>query len=153
MPIEVESPEELGYETITNNLSRRARWPIGADLGLDLTTSTTLVLCYGDHLGDPDLREAGHGPGIEARHVLVTPEATTALFAVAASTLEPGDRSWSAANYIPTSRRPGHRRPPRGRRCRSTTAGASTWPSSRSRVTRRSPARGRHHRPWLPRAP
>ena len=57
MPIEVESPEELGYDTITNNLSessvadRRL-----SDLGLDLDLDA-LVLCYGDHLGDPALRE------------------------------------------------------------------------------------------------
>ena len=64
MPIEVESPEQLGYDTITNNLSessvadRRL-----ADLGLDLTLAPgggldDLLLCYGDHLGDPLLREA-----------------------------------------------------------------------------------------------
>ena len=53
MPIEIESPEQLGYDTITNNLSessvadRRL-----ADLGLDLDLDE-LLLCYGDHLGDP----------------------------------------------------------------------------------------------------
>ena len=58
MPIEVESPEQLGYSTITNNLSessvsdRRL-----ADLSLDLDLDR-LLLCYGDHLGDPLLREA-----------------------------------------------------------------------------------------------
>ena len=95
MPIEVESPEELGYDTITNNLSessvadRRLR-----DLGIELDLDD-LVLCYGDHLGDPDLRRAvaASSPGIEARHVLVTPGAATALFAVATSTLEPGDHA------------------------------------------------------------
>lgn len=95
MPIEVESPEELGYDTITNNLSessvadRRL-----SDLGLDLDLDA-LVLCYGDHLGDPDLREAiaAPCPGIEARHVLVTPGAATALFAIATSTLDPGDHA------------------------------------------------------------
>jgi aspartate/methionine/tyrosine aminotransferase len=95
MPIEVESPEELGYDTITNNLSessvadRRL-----SDLGLDLDLDA-LVLCYGDHLGDPDLREAiaASSPGIEPRHVLVTPGAATALFAVATSTLEAGDHA------------------------------------------------------------
>jgi hypothetical protein len=65
MPIEVESPEQLGYDTITNNLSessvadRRL-----SDLGLDLGSGPAgtaalddLLLCYGDHLGDPVLRE------------------------------------------------------------------------------------------------
>src|SRR5258708_21877627 len=60
MPIEIESPEQLGYDTITNNLSessvadRRL-----ADLGIDLGSGLDeLLLCYGDHRGDPSLREA-----------------------------------------------------------------------------------------------
>ena len=62
MPIEVESPEQLGYDTITNNLSessvadrRLTDLGIGrlADGALD-----DLLLCYGDHLGDPALRAA-----------------------------------------------------------------------------------------------
>lgn len=95
MPIEVESPEELGYDTITNNLSessvadRRLR-----DLGLDLDLDE-LVLCYGDHLGDPLLREsvAAAGEGIDPDHVVVTPGAATALFAVATSLLDRGDHA------------------------------------------------------------
>lgn len=95
MPIEVESPEELGYDTITNNLSEssiadRRLSELGLELDLD-----HLVLCYGDHLGDPALREAvaAAAPGIEPRHVLVTPGAATALFAVATSTLEADDHA------------------------------------------------------------
>jgi aspartate/methionine/tyrosine aminotransferase len=93
MPIEVESPEELGYDTITNNLSessvadRRL-----SDLGLDLDLDS-LVLCYGDHLGDPLLRDsiAAQGAGIRPDHVIVTPGAATALFCVATALLEPKD--------------------------------------------------------------
>src|SRR3954447_24566949 len=95
MPIEVESPEQLGYDTIAYNLSessvsdRRL-----ADLGLDIDLDE-LVLCYGDHLGDPVLREAvaaGAGAGvIGPDDVLVTPGAAAALFGVATSLLEPGD--------------------------------------------------------------
>ena len=93
MPIEVESPEQLGYSTITNNLSessvsdRRL-----SDLGLDLDLDG-LLLCYGDHLGDPTLREAvaDLGEGLGADDVLVTPGAATALFCAATSMLEPGD--------------------------------------------------------------
>jgi aspartate/methionine/tyrosine aminotransferase len=105
MPIEVESPEQLGYDTITNNLSessvsdRRL-----ADLGLDISLAPgggldDLLLCYGDHLGDPHLREAivAAGEEVPGAHpfgvddVLITPGAAAALFATATSVLEPGD--------------------------------------------------------------
>ena len=93
MPIEIESPEQLGYSAITNNLSessvadRRL-----SDLGLDLDLDS-LLLCYGDHLGDPVLREAvaAQGSGLTAGDVLVTPGAAAALFCVATAILSPGD--------------------------------------------------------------
>jgi aspartate/methionine/tyrosine aminotransferase len=93
MPIEIESPEQLGYDTIAYNLSessvadRRL-----ADLGLDLDLDD-LVLCYGDHLGDPALREAvaTGADGVGVDDVLVTPGAAAALFCTATSLLEPGD--------------------------------------------------------------
>jgi aspartate/methionine/tyrosine aminotransferase len=102
MPIEVESPEQLGYDTITNNLSessvadRRL-----ADLGLGFGTADgdtaldELLLGYGDHLGDPVLREAvaGGGPGLHADDVIVTPGAAAALFATVTALLEPGDHA------------------------------------------------------------
>jgi aspartate/methionine/tyrosine aminotransferase len=97
MPIEVESPEQLGYDTITNNLSessvadRRL-----SDLGLDLASVRgldELLLSYGDHLGDPELREAiaAGFRGLSADDVLVTPGAAAALFATATALLDPGD--------------------------------------------------------------
>jgi aspartate/methionine/tyrosine aminotransferase len=101
MPIEVESPEQLGYDTITNNLSessvadRRL-----SDLGITLDPAAggsldELALCYGDHLGDPHLREqvAAGSPGLRADDVIVTPGAAAALFATATSLLEPGDHT------------------------------------------------------------
>jgi len=101
MPIEVESPEQLGYDTITNNLSessvadRRL-----SDLGIELASNGAsglddLLLCYGDHLGNPSLREAvaAGGEGLRADDVLVTPGAAAALFATATSLLEPGDHA------------------------------------------------------------
>ena len=101
MPIEIESPEQLGYDTITNNLSessvsdRRL-----ADLGIDLASNgrlalDELLLCYGDHLGDPLLREAiaEQGDELSADDVIVTPGAAAALFATATSLLEPGDHT------------------------------------------------------------
>src|SRR5436309_9127027 len=87
MPIEIESPEQLGYDTITNNLSessvadRRL-----SDLGLELELDD-LLLCYGDHLGDAALREviASGGDGLRPDDVLVTPGAAAALFCTATS--------------------------------------------------------------------
>ncbi|MBI2705723.1 MAG: aminotransferase class I/II-fold pyridoxal phosphate-dependent enzyme [Actinobacteria bacterium] len=95
MPIEIESPEQLGYDTITNNLSessvadRRL-----SDLGLDLDLDE-LLLCYGDHLGDPELRRlvAAGGDGLHADDVIATPGAAAALFAVATVVLERGSHA------------------------------------------------------------
>ncbi|MEY2420717.1 MAG: hypothetical protein QOI95_784 [Acidimicrobiaceae bacterium] len=93
MPIEVESPEQLGYDTIAYNLSEssvadRRLSHLGLDLDLE-----DLLLCYGAHLGDPVLREAvaAGGAGIRIDDVLVTPGAAAALFCTATSLLEPGD--------------------------------------------------------------
>ena len=78
----------------------RARSPTG---GSPISASTRrrrgrldeLLLCYGDHLGDPSLREAvaAGGDGLRADDVLVTPGAAAALFATATSLLEPGDHA------------------------------------------------------------
>lgn len=93
MPIEIESPEQLGYSAITNNLSESsvADRRLG-DLGLDIDLDR-LLLCYGDHLGDPVLREAvaAQGSGLAPGDVLVTPGAAAALFCVATAILDPGD--------------------------------------------------------------
>ena len=91
MPIEEESPEQLGYNLIRYNLAessvsdRRFR-----DLGVDLDD---LLLCYGDHLGTLGLREqiAAQGDGLTADDVMVTTGAAGALFIVATSLLEAGD--------------------------------------------------------------
>ena len=72
MPIEVESPEQLGYGRIRHNLAESSVTDAAlADLGVDLGG---LVLQYGDHLGLPELRAeiaadgAGPRPGRRARH-------------------------------------------------------------------------------------
>src|SRR5262249_52799069 len=95
LPIEVESPEQLGYDAIAHNLSessvadRRL-----SDLGIEVAVDE-LLLCYGDHLGHPPLREAiaAEGSGLGADDVLVMPGAVAALFAVATSLLNTGDHA------------------------------------------------------------
>src|SRR5262245_39720908 len=94
MPIEIESPEQLGYDTIANNLSessvsdRRLR---DLDIEIDLDD---LLLCYGDHLGDPELREViGTIDDVSPQCVLVTPGAAASLFFAATSILDRGDHA------------------------------------------------------------
>jgi aspartate/methionine/tyrosine aminotransferase len=54
-----------------------------------------MLLCYGDHLGNPELRAAvaAGGESLRPDDVLVTPGAAAALFATATSLLEPGDHA------------------------------------------------------------
>jgi aspartate/methionine/tyrosine aminotransferase len=92
LPIEIESPEERGYATIRNNLTESSVPDLRlGDLGLDLDD---LILAYGDHRGDPALRQAvadqAGGP-VTPAHVVATPGAAGALFMVATTLLEPGD--------------------------------------------------------------
>jgi len=103
MPIEKESPEQMGYDTIRNNLSESSytdaylrEFTGGEDLG-------RLLLCYGSHEGHAGLREliakGGSGmagsdrPGsvLKPDHVLLTIGAAGALFIIATSLLEKGD--------------------------------------------------------------
>ena len=72
MPIEVESPEEVGYDRIRCNLAESSV----ADMRLgDLDVALAdLVLLYGDHLGHEGLRTriAAEGPGLSPADVLLT---------------------------------------------------------------------------------
>jgi aspartate/methionine/tyrosine aminotransferase len=91
MPIEVESPEQLGYGSIACNLAESSVTDaLFGSLQLDLQK---LVLCYGDHLGKPELREliAESAGKLNASDVLLTPGAAAALFIVATSLLEKED--------------------------------------------------------------
>ena len=91
MIMEVESPEQIGYEQVRYNLaeSSLADRKLG-DLGVDLDD---LLLCYGDHLGDPALRELIASDGcVSPDQVLVSVGAAGALFTVATALLEAGDR-------------------------------------------------------------
>ena len=90
MPIEIESPEQMGYGNIRCNLTESSVADMRlSELGIDLRS---LVLAYTDHLGKPGLREiiAADGPGLSAQDVIVTPGAAAALFIVATSLLEVG---------------------------------------------------------------
>lgn len=90
MPIEVESPEEYGYDRIQHNLSESSIWDARlSDLNLGLDD---LILFYGEHRGDRRLREAiaARHPGIEADNVLITPGAAAALFILHTVLLERG---------------------------------------------------------------
>lgn len=93
MFMEVESPEQIGYEQVRYNLAESSmadRTLSELNVALD-----DLVLCYGDHLGRPDLREliAADGEGaIAVDDVLVCVGAAGALFTAATALLAPGDR-------------------------------------------------------------
>ncbi|MFN8630526.1 MAG: pyridoxal phosphate-dependent aminotransferase [Chloroflexota bacterium] len=93
MPIEAESPEQLGYGRIRFNLAESS--VSDASLG-DLAEGLGgLVLQYGDHLGLPDLRDAiaADAPGVPADGVMVTPGAVAALFILHTSLLEAGSHA------------------------------------------------------------
>jgi hypothetical protein len=54
MPIEIESPEQIGYGSIRCNLTESSVTDLRLDeLGLELGS---LPLAYTDHLGNPELR-------------------------------------------------------------------------------------------------
>jgi len=92
MPIEVESPEELGYGNIRFNLSESSiADQTLADFGL--TIPSDLVLLYGEHQGSPALREliAADGDGLSPDDVLVCGGAAGALFIVATALLGKDD--------------------------------------------------------------
>lgn len=91
MPIEEESPEQLGYDSIRYNLTESSvRDRTLADLGVTLTDE---LLCYDDHAGRKDLRAtiAEVSSGVEPDDVIVTPGAAAALFFVSMATLVKSD--------------------------------------------------------------
>ena len=92
MPIEVESPEQMGYETIRNNLSESSYTDtLLRDIRLD-TDLRDLLLSYGSHLGHQGLREGiVMGTDLNKDDVLLTIGAAGALFIIATSLLEKGD--------------------------------------------------------------
>lgn len=88
MPIEIESPEERGYETIAYNLSESSVADLSiADIG---GIDGTIKLAYTDHKGKPALRQliAEQYAGIKPEEVLLTCGAAAALFAINTSLLD-----------------------------------------------------------------
>jgi aspartate/methionine/tyrosine aminotransferase len=91
MPIEIESPEQLGYDTIECNLAESSvHDAVFQDLQLNLNQ---LVLAYGHHLGKPELRELIASPykNLSADDVLITAGAVAALFITATTLLDKKD--------------------------------------------------------------
>ena len=91
MMIEQESPEQFGYDKIKYNLTESSTTDKSlADLGVKLEDS--LLLCYGDHYGKPELRELiARRYNCRADDVVVTVGACMALFLVYSTLLKPGD--------------------------------------------------------------
>jgi len=92
MPIEAESPEQLGYDRLKFNLTESSvRDRSFEDLGVDLKG---LSLCYTDHLGQAELRtliSARAGAALAPDDVLITAGASAALFIIAITLLNPGE--------------------------------------------------------------
>ena len=91
MSIEVESPEQLGYDTIKYNLSESSVSDLFLkDLG---KLDENILLCYGNHYGLIDLRKKiARDEGIKnINHILITPGAIGALFFINTSLLGKGD--------------------------------------------------------------
>lgn len=92
MPIEIESPEQMGYSTIQYNLSESS-YTDSIFKNLDLNLND-LVLCYGDHVGHPGLRSEillNESSKLKPDDVLITAGAASALFIVSTSLLEKDD--------------------------------------------------------------
>jgi aspartate/methionine/tyrosine aminotransferase len=91
MPIEVESPEEIGYNRIQYNLSESSITDQRlSDLGLVLPD---IPLVYNEHRGSEPLRNLiiDGAAGLSAADVLITEGAAGALFIVSTALLSPKD--------------------------------------------------------------
>lgn len=101
-PIEIESPEQLGYSTIANNLAESSFSDMClADYGIEADLAHVL-LPYGDHLGAERLRRliAGDDGTLSPDEVIVTAGAASALFILATALLGAGDHALICApNY------------------------------------------------------
>jgi aspartate/methionine/tyrosine aminotransferase len=94
MPIEIESPEQMGYDKIKNNLSESSYTDaLFRDIGLSGERLKDLVLCYGSHMGHEGLRDliVKDNTDLTRDDVLLTVGAAAGLFIIATTLLEPGD--------------------------------------------------------------
>lgn len=91
MVMEIESPEEFGYDNIKHNLAESSITDANLK-DLDFRIDD-LVLQYSDHRGKAELREllASEGEGLKADDVLLTVGAAGALFIVSTALLREGD--------------------------------------------------------------
>lgn len=91
MPIEIESPEQMGYDMIRNNLSESSYTDMR--LGALSPDLQDLVLSYCHHVGHEGLRTqiAKESALLTKDQVLITIGAAGALFIIASSLLEKGD--------------------------------------------------------------
>ncbi len=91
MPIEIESPEEMGYSTIQYNLAESSvRDRTIGQLGIDLSS---VLLNYGHHRGLPELQQAicENSSVLKNEHVLVTGGAAQGLYLIANTLLTSED--------------------------------------------------------------
>jgi len=92
MPIEIEAPEQLGYESIECNLTESSYTDFKfKDLGINIDD---LVIAYVDHRGHKGLRTLlsnETGSKVNPDHVLLTSGAAQALFIISTSLLGKDD--------------------------------------------------------------
>lgn len=93
MPIEIESPEQMGYDKIRYNLSESSYTDVMfKELGDLSRILKELVLCYGSHMGHEGLRElVAQDTPLKSDDILLTIGAAGGLFIIATSLLEKGD--------------------------------------------------------------
>ncbi len=87
MPIEIESPEQMGYSNIKYNLTESSVRDQVLDGSFDLKN---LLLSYSDHIGKLELRQliASETKSLGLDQVLLTPSAATALFIIHTTLLD-----------------------------------------------------------------
>ncbi len=91
IPIEIESPEQLGYSNVKYNLTESSvSDTVMGNIQLNIND---LKLAYTDHIGKPELRALliSEYKNLSKENILITAGAASALFIVATSLLEKED--------------------------------------------------------------